>query len=332
MLESNEKPRFYCSNEKIWIDDIYECAYILAPLYMLMVQFIKDNSRYPVKILMRDGLPISFIAKLFNQYNILDTSDFEDVYLTRMTTFNLIEAIEKDIKDVNTEYFSQKGIEIGKQFTLVDTGFKGSIPRDLVKLGYQIDTLFMAGSQDFFDQTPLNGQNKALLNELDLYSFYPDRKNIFDIIKLICENVLEGFPKKQAEIMGLKHLENGQIIPISFHENREIELAAHKSFLEGLKNGFDEVIIKNNTFYDEGFVKEYLTNLFTYMPLLVGVMSVLHWSRVERNRAEGLKIKTPFEGEMQKIEDIFKNIYQGKFINPNDRQLRIKLDDNKKRQ
>ena len=149
------------TNKHMWT-----AGWLMAPLYVEYVRWLKekqDRLGLPVKIALRDGEPINFVAK---QMAKLDSETFralnewETVWLCRFLVYRLGRTYEdRDMEYYGDEnervysgcqmimkewYMPRHGLD--KTFIFADTGICGGMSKRLNQLGYANSPSFMVSS------------------------------------------------------------------------------------------------------------------------------------------------------------------------------------------
>ncbi|MDR1476502.1 MAG: hypothetical protein LBI17_00015 [Rickettsiales bacterium] len=228
-------------------------GYVLAPLFAHVVDWTLENAAYPVKVALRDGEPVFRAArKLYDtrleKYRPL--ADWREVYLTR--------SLMKDENgELRAKYFEQNGLD--RPFTMLDTGYAGSIWEKCKNLGIECQPLFICsanhGIKGFLNEYNafriLDGLRQAEDASLKYYIY----RSVFRLNQNFCQNVLEEIPHVQKHIEEFSIGPDGLVVPVLVRE-KPITASMHKGFYRG----FDRCFAEGNAFPP---VEEYIRFLLS---------------------------------------------------------------------
>jgi hypothetical protein len=241
--------------EKRLQDCFYYSGACMAGLYKNTAAWASRNARHPVKVALRDGEAILHTAKWLQDHGKLDAANWSEIHANTANASkpNLFKGLP-EFAD-RDEYFRQNGLD--KPFTLVDTGTRGTIPRNIINCGGQVQSLLMA-----FDNAsgPAPADSAAMLNQQNLNavaarvfadaqfranhpnfvrSFVPGNIDT-DFTTQFCLEILEHVPKKHHAVKAdNKYVRtNGRIEP-ELVPHDDLQIAANKSFLDGITHGLE---------------------------------------------------------------------------------------------
>ena len=187
-------------------------GFVMAPLYYEFVkwaQTVKEPNN-PVYAAMRDGGPILTAAHEMAKLGITDTADWAELWVNTTVAANLDE-------DIIKEYLVQQGIEKEKPFTLVDSGFKGTIPRTFSHIhGYNVQSLLINGYLD----KGYNFEQKV----------FTDRANHHISIKALEDGIPHRFTTFNSDFVKNNNIVKPKLYHSGYYEQ-------HDYFNGGLKDG-----------------------------------------------------------------------------------------------
>jgi len=197
-------------------DHFYASGYVMSKMLCDFVKMANERARFPVKVLLRDGIIFADVREQLGNLGALDTSKpWECVNVSR----EVMENYAKPLRSENlARYFSQHGLD--KNCTLVDTGIHGTISKALKhETRKKVQTLFLA----------------KIGNPRNCYGYLNGKIRSDTDIAVALENL----PHKYESFFGREFIcDNGKISPL-LHENKlsKNQIATRAGFDNGLKQG-----------------------------------------------------------------------------------------------
>jgi len=204
-------------------ESLHQSGQIVSLSVAHFTKWILDNANHSVRMLMRDADAFDIVSKQLAHTNpkFKAAANWELHYVSRRMTAPIrrysehtskenIEKLRKFLSNQN--WYTQK-------YTIVDSGFMGSIPEELSVLGIESQSLMM------FSGT---AEHRGFYNEL-----YPSNE-LFAKAKNICETVFESFPKA-TEKPTIHDIDEDGVLKIKEKFPHEIE--ARNIFADGLRAG-----------------------------------------------------------------------------------------------
>jgi hypothetical protein len=222
---------------KKYKDLSYAVGRVLAPFYGYTAHWVQDKAQLPIKIALRDGEPILEAAKIINQKDKnLDCSNWKPVWLNSSVVIDYCKPENKRQPYVS-EYFNQESLD--KPFTLVDTGYNGSMPFRLWKYKHiNTQSLFIALNPNSpYLRNSAPGGIAAFMSEKCCKEKFWDHNDI-----VFCAHICESLPKKYSKFNMAEScafvLKDGSYQPVIKKQSPLMQDCYH-AFADGMKDRLD---------------------------------------------------------------------------------------------
>lgn len=220
-------------------------GYITAPMMVHYIDWVLARAKHPVRIALRDGEVISHVAARLASsdirkggYNTL--GGWRDVYLTRDLTARLdlsedaLTPFGRECDDkLVFEYMEQTGTD--RPFTMLDTGYVGSIHDRFHRRGIGCQSLFICSNRGDIPAFLDKAEVRRILVRANVVIKELDKK-----IKSFCFSFFEELPKLHKSPEEFMLGRDGSVAP-KLVSAPAAELELHRMFYAGLDLYMDEL-------------------------------------------------------------------------------------------